>query len=100
MPLVVMTGCIISGLARIVSPGGDINSLPESFLAAGRSEFWGINTTVLIALGICLVFYHGNLLVYLQAGASRFSLRSPDFEDQQHSRRTFLYPPPANPRPF
>ena len=81
------TGYIIFGLARIVSLGRDINGLPASFLAIGRSEFWGINTTVLIAISICLVLNRSDLLVYLQMGASRIRLRTPGFETQQHNYR-------------
>ena len=81
------TGHIIFGLARIVSLGRDINGLPASFLAIGRGEFWGINTTVLIALSICFVFYRSDLLVYLQMKASRIRMRLPGFEDQQHNYR-------------
>ncbi|GHV80169.1 ribose ABC transporter permease [Spirochaetia bacterium] len=52
------TGYIIYGLAQIVSQGRDINRLPRDFLAIGRTEFLGINTTVAIALGICLIMYY------------------------------------------
>jgi ribose transport system permease protein len=52
------TGYIIYGLAQIVSQGRDINRLPAPFLAIGRTGFWGINTTVIITLIICLVLYY------------------------------------------
>jgi ribose/xylose/arabinose/galactoside ABC-type transport system permease subunit len=52
------TGYIIHGLAQIISWGRDINRLPASFRAIGLTEFRGLNTTVAIALIICLIAYY------------------------------------------
>ena len=51
------SGYIIYGLAQIVSSGSDINRLPENFRAIGTTEVLGLNTTVVISLGICIVVY-------------------------------------------
>lgn len=52
------TGYIIFGIAQIVSHGESVNRLPKSFLAIGKTEVLGINTTVIIAAVICLIFYY------------------------------------------
>lgn len=52
------TGYILLGLAQIVSNGASINRLPKAFLAIGKTPVGGLNTTVLISLAVCLVFYY------------------------------------------
>ena len=52
------TGYIVYGLAQIVSQGRDINRLPQGFLLLGRFEFLGINTTVVLALAVCIIMYY------------------------------------------
>jgi ribose/xylose/arabinose/galactoside ABC-type transport system permease subunit len=52
------TGYIIYGLAQIISQGRGVNGLPASFRAIGLTEFRGLNTTVVIALIICLIAYY------------------------------------------
>src|SRR5690554_3067253 len=52
------SGYIIFGLAQIISSGSDINRLPATFRAIGVTEFAGLNTTVFIAFGICLIMYY------------------------------------------
>ncbi|MDD3253650.1 MAG: ABC transporter permease [Lachnospiraceae bacterium] len=52
------TGYIIYGIAEIVSHGESVNRLPKGFLAIGKTELLGLNTTVLISAIICIVFYY------------------------------------------
>lgn len=52
------TGYIIFGIAQIISHGESVNRLPKDFLAIGKTEIGGINTTVVIAIVIGLVFYY------------------------------------------
>jgi ribose transport system permease protein len=52
------SGYIIYGLAQIVSQGNDISRLPQKFLAIGRTEFLGINSTVAIAILICIIVFY------------------------------------------
>ena len=52
------TGYIIFGIAQIVSSGSDINRLPANFRAIGVTNIFGLNTTVLISLIICVVMYY------------------------------------------
>jgi ribose transport system permease protein len=52
------TGYIIYGLAQIVSQGNDISRLPQNFLAIGRTEFLGVNSTVAIAAAVGLLMYY------------------------------------------
>lgn len=52
------TGYIIYGIAEIVSHGESVNRLPKGFLAIGKTEIFGLNTTVLISAIICVVFYY------------------------------------------
>lgn len=52
------TGYIIFGIAQIVSHGESVNRLPKPFLAIGKTEVLGVNTTVLIAAVICIIFYY------------------------------------------
>lgn len=52
------TGYIVFGIAQIVSHGEAVNRLPKPFLAIGKTELFGLNTTVLITAVIVLVFYY------------------------------------------
>ena len=52
------TGYIIFGLAQIVSSGEDINRLPDAFRNIGVTKVLGVNTTVIIAIVICLIAYY------------------------------------------
>jgi ribose/xylose/arabinose/galactoside ABC-type transport system permease subunit len=51
------TGFIIYGLAQIISGGNVINQLPESFLALGKSEIFGIQMVVYISIVIAIISY-------------------------------------------
>lgn len=52
------TGYIIFGIAEIISHGESVNQLPKDFLAIGKTEIGGLNTTVLITIAICIIFYY------------------------------------------
>ncbi len=52
------TGYIIFGIAQIVSSGSNVNRLPSAFRAIGVTDFFGLNTTVLITVIICLIMYY------------------------------------------
>ncbi len=53
------TGYVLLGVAQIISNGASINRLPEAFLAIGKTKVLGkLNTTVLISLAFCIVFYY------------------------------------------
>ena len=52
------TGYIVLGAAQIVSSGAAINRLPKALLAIGKTPVGPFNTTVMIALIVCLVFYY------------------------------------------
>lgn len=52
------TGYIIFGIAEIISHGESVNRLPKSFLALGKTEIGGVNTTVVIAAVLCAVFFY------------------------------------------
>lgn len=52
------TGYIIFGIAEIVSHGESVNRLPKGFLALGKTELLGVNTTVVLTVILCLVFYY------------------------------------------
>ena len=52
------TGYIIFGIAQNVSSASDINRLPANFRAFGVTNIFGLNTTVLISLIICVVMYY------------------------------------------
>jgi ribose/xylose/arabinose/galactoside ABC-type transport system permease subunit len=52
------TGYIVLGVAQIVSNGAAINRLPKALLAVGKTPVGPLNTTVMIALAVCLVFYY------------------------------------------
>jgi ribose transport system permease protein len=71
------TGYIIFGLAQIVSQGNDISRLPRAFLAIGRTEFFGLNTTVVIALAVCLVMYYVIHLSTFGRGLAAFGYSAP-----------------------
>jgi ribose transport system permease protein len=71
------TGYIIFGLAQIVSQGNDISRLPRAFLAIGRTEFLGLNTSVAIALAVCLVMYYVIHLSTFGRGLAAFGYSAP-----------------------
>ena len=52
------TGYVIFGFSQIFSNGTDINRLPEKFRAIGVTEVFGLNTTVFIAVGFCILAYY------------------------------------------
>lgn len=52
------TGYIVFGVAQIISHGESVNRLPKDFLAIGKTEIGGINTTVVIAIVISLLFFY------------------------------------------
>ena len=52
------TGYVIYGLAQIVSQGEDISRLPQKFLALGKTEILGVNSTVAFTLAVCLIMYY------------------------------------------
>lgn len=52
------TGYIVFGLAEIISHGEAVNRLPKPFLALGKTEVLGVNTTVVLTLVICVIFYY------------------------------------------
>lgn len=52
------TGYIAYGLAQIVSNGEDISRLPKAFLAIGKTDILGLNTTVLIAIAVCAIMFY------------------------------------------
>jgi ribose transport system permease protein len=66
------TGYMIYGLAQIVSQGNDISRLPQKFLAIGRTEFLGINSTVVIALVIAIAVFYAIHLSTFGRGLSAF----------------------------
>lgn len=51
------TGYILLGAAQIISKGETINKLPEDFLAIGTTQVGELNTTVLIAIVVAVIFY-------------------------------------------
>ena len=65
------TGYIVLGVAQIISHGASINRLPEEFLAIGKTQFAGkLNTTVLISLVFCLLFFY---LIHLSTYGRKLS---------------------------
>lgn len=52
------TGYIVYGIAEIISHGEAVNRLPKGFLAIGKTNVWGLNTTVVISFCIVLIFYY------------------------------------------
>jgi ribose/xylose/arabinose/galactoside ABC-type transport system permease subunit len=51
------TGYVFYGLAQIVSQGSNIDRLPKSFLAIGRTPMLGLPSAVFLALGVAVVFH-------------------------------------------
>ena len=52
-------GYVLLGISQIISNGSSINRLPEAFLAIGKTKILGkLNTTVLISVCFCLLFYY------------------------------------------
>ena len=45
------------GVAQIVSQGSNIDRLPKSFLAIGRTPMFGLPSAVFLALGVAAVFH-------------------------------------------
>jgi len=71
------TGYIVYGIAQIISHGEAVNRLPKSFLAIGKTEVLGVNTTVLISLAVCLVFYYVLHMSTFGRNLSAFGLSEP-----------------------
>jgi ribose transport system permease protein len=71
------TGYVIFGLAQIVSQGNDISRLPRAFLAIGRTELFGLNTTVAIALAACVIMYYVIHLSTFGRGLAAFGYSAP-----------------------
>lgn len=71
------TGYIIYGLAEIVSHGESVNRLPKAFLAIGKTEVFGLNTTVVITAVICVVFFYILHLSTFGRNLSAFGLSEP-----------------------
>lgn len=71
------TGYIIYGLAEIVSHGESVNRLPKGFLAIGKTEVFGLNTTVLITAVICVIFFYILHLSTFGRNLSAFGLSEP-----------------------
>ena len=51
------TGYVFYGVAQIVSQGSNIDRLPKSFLAIGRTPMFGLPSAVFLALGVAAVFH-------------------------------------------
>lgn len=71
------TGYIIYGIAEIVSHGESVNRLPKGFLAIGKTEVLGVNTTVVITAVICLVFFYILHMSTFGRNLSAFGLSEP-----------------------
>lgn len=71
------TGYIIYGIAEIVSYGESVNRLPKGFLAIGKTEVLGVNTTVVITAVICLVFFYILHMSTFGRNLSAFGLSEP-----------------------
>lgn len=71
------TGYIVFGIAQIISHGESVNRLPKSFLAIGKTEVLGVNTTVVISLVLCLIFYYVLHLSTYGRNLSAFGLSEP-----------------------
>lgn len=71
------TGYIIYGIAEIVSHGESVNRLPKGFLAIGKTEVFGVNTTVVITAVICLVFFYILHMSTFGRNLSAFGLSEP-----------------------
>jgi ribose/xylose/arabinose/galactoside ABC-type transport system permease subunit len=51
------TGYVFYGVAQIVSQGSNIDRLPKSFLAIGRTRMFGLPSAVFLALGVAALFH-------------------------------------------
>lgn len=71
------TGYIIYGIAEIVSHGESVNRLPKGFLAIGKTEVFGVNTTVVITAVICLIFFYILHMSTFGRNLSAFGLSEP-----------------------
>ena len=72
------TGYLVLGAAQIISHGASINRLPEEFLAIGKTPFLGkLNTTVLISLLFCAIFFYFIHLSTYGRKLSAFGLSEP-----------------------
>ncbi|MGN0987246.1 MAG: ABC transporter permease [Otoolea sp.] len=71
------TGYIVYGIAQIVSHGEAVNRLPKSFLAIGKTNVLGFNTTVVIAVIICLIFFYLLHLSTFGRNLTSFGLSEP-----------------------
>lgn len=71
------TGYIVFGIAQIISHGESVNRLPKSFLAIGKTEVLGVNTTVVISFVLCLIFYYVLHLSTYGRNLSAFGLSEP-----------------------
>jgi len=71
------TGYIVFGIAEIISHGESVNRLPKSFLAIGKTEVLGVNTTVIISFVLCLIFYYILHLSTFGRNLSAFGLSEP-----------------------
>lgn len=71
------TGYIVYGIAQIISHGEAVNRLPKPFLAIGKTEILGVNTTVLISLAVCLIFYYVLHMSTFGRNLSAFGLSEP-----------------------
>lgn len=71
------TGYIVYGVAQIISHGESVNRLPKPFLAIGKTEVLGVNTTVVISLIICLIFYYVLHMSTFGRNLSAFGLSEP-----------------------
>lgn len=72
------TGYLVLGAAQIISHGASINRLPEEFLAIGKTQFLGkLNTTVLISLIFCVIFFYVIHLSTYGRKLSSFGLSEP-----------------------
>lgn len=71
------TGYIVYGVAQIISNGESVNRLPKSFLAIGKTEIAGVNTTVIVTLIICIIFYYILHMSTFGRNLSAFGLSEP-----------------------
>lgn len=71
------TGYIVFGVAQIISNGESVNRLPKSFSAIGKTEVAGVNTTVVITLVICIIFYYVLHMSTFGRNLSAFGLSEP-----------------------
>ena len=72
------TGYIVLGVAQIISHGASINRLPENFLAIGKTPILDkLNTTVLISILFCAIFFYVIHLSTYGRRLSSFGLSEP-----------------------